>query len=101
MCPTARRSRPASPAFDDLRDECRTLAGKLGTTTKFVRADGIVGALRGTHAGKLSAHQALARAAGEPYDLSRIDLFDALFSALDREVFTAIANPAPPPALGR
>ena len=43
----------------------------------------------------LSASQALARAAGSPYDAQRIELFDALFAALHREPFAAIADPAP------
>jgi hypothetical protein len=65
-------------------------------TKEFARLDGIVGALLGTHtARKLSARQALARAAGRPYDPGRLDLFDTLFSALNREVFAAIADPAP------
>ena len=72
-----------------------TLAGLLDMTTEFARLDGIVGALLGTHtARKLSARQALARAAGRPYDPSRLELFDALFSALNREVFAATSDPA-------
>ena len=82
--------------LNDLRDACRTLAGLLDMTTEFARLDGIVGALLGTHAARnLSARQALARAAGRPYDPGRLDLFDTLFSALNREVFAAIADPAP------
>jgi len=82
--------------LNDLRDACRTLAGSLDMTTEFARLDGIVGALLGTHAARnLSARQSLAHAAGRPYDPSRLDLFDTLFSALNREVFAAIADPAP------
>ena len=82
--------------LNDLRDACRTLAALLDMTPQFARLDGIVGALLGTHAARnLSARQSLARAAGRPYDPSRLDLFDTLFSALNREVFAAIADPAP------
>jgi hypothetical protein len=82
--------------LNDLRDACRTLAGLLDMRPQFARLDGIVGALLGTHAARnLSARQSLARAAGRPYDPSRLDLFDTLFSALNREVFAAIADPAP------
>jgi hypothetical protein len=79
----------------DLRDACRSLAAALHMGTEFARLDGIVGALLGTHAAhKLSAHQALARAAGRPYDASRLHLFDTLFSALNREVFAVVDDPA-------
>ena len=82
--------------LNDLRDACRTLAGLLDMTPQFARLDGIVGALLGTHAARnLSVRQSLARAAGRPYDPSRLGLFDTLFSALNREVFAALADPAP------
>ena len=82
--------------LNDLRDACRTLSSSLDMTPEFARLDGIVGALLGTHAARnLSARQTLARAAGRPYDPSRLDLFDTLFAALNREVFAAIADPAP------
>jgi Fic family protein len=55
-----------------------------------------VGALLGTQAARnLSARQSLARAAGRPYDPGRLELFDTLFSALNREVFAAVVDPAP------
>jgi hypothetical protein len=65
--------------LNDLRDACRTLAGSLDMTTEFARLDGIVGAMLGTHAArKLSARQSsfskVTRAAGRPYDPSRLDL---------------------------
>ena len=82
--------------LNDLRDACSALAPSLGLAAEFGRLDGIVAALLGTHtARKLSARQSLARAAGRPYDPDRLELFDALFSVLNREVFAAITDPAP------
>lgn len=82
--------------LNDLRDACRALAGTLDMAVEFARLDGIVGALLGTQVARnLSARQSLARAAGRPYDAGRLDLFDTLFSALNREVFAAIVDPAP------
>jgi hypothetical protein len=82
--------------LNDLRDACRALAGTLGMAAEFGRLDTIVGALLGTHAARnLSARQSLARAAGRPYDPGRIELFDTLFSVLNREVLAAVADPAP------
>jgi Fic/DOC family len=82
--------------LNDLRDACHALAGTLGMAAEFARLDTIVGALLGTHAARnLSARQSLARAAGRPYDPGRIELFDTLFSVLNREVFAAVADPAP------
>ncbi len=82
--------------LNGLRDTCRTLASALDMAPQFARLDGIVGALLGTHAARnLSARQSLARAAGRPYDPGRLDLFDRLFSVLNREVLAVIADPAP------
>lgn len=74
--------------FNQLRDTCRTLAPMLGREREFKRLDGIMGALLGTHeTKKLRGKQALARAAGRPYDPDRIELFDVLFSRLRAEPF--------------
>lgn len=86
--------------LNDLRDACRTLAALLDMTPQSARLDSIIGALLGTHAARnLSARQSsfskVTRAAGRPNDPSRLDLFDTLFSALNRDVFAAIADPAP------
>ena len=81
--------------LNELRDTCRALARRMGMAAEFQRLDGIVGALLGTHsARKLSARQALARAAGRPYDPARLELFDTLFAALNREIFARVADPA-------
>lgn len=69
--------------FNELRDNCRQLAERLDLQKAFGRLDKIMGALLGTHeARRLRSHQALARAAGKPYDPERIELFDALFAHL-------------------
>ena len=82
--------------LNDLRDACRSLANALGMAAEFTRLDGLIGALLGTHAARrLTARQALARAAGRPYDPNRLELFDTLFGVLNAEVFPALADPAP------
>ncbi len=69
--------------FNELRDNCRSLAAVLGRDKEFKRLDGIMGALLGTHESKrLRSKQALARAAGLPYDPARLDLFETLFGHL-------------------
>lgn len=81
--------------FNQLRETCRTLAEKLGREKEFKRLDGIMGALLGTHESrKLHGKQALARAAGRPYDPDRLALFDALFSRLRTEALPDVAATA-------
>lgn len=81
--------------FNQLRDACRTLADKLGREKEFKRLDAIMGALLGTHESKkLRGKQALARAAGRPYDPDRLALFDTLFSRLRAEAFPEVASTA-------
>ncbi|MFT0545286.1 Fic family protein [Allopusillimonas ginsengisoli] len=81
--------------FNQLRDACRTLAEKLGREKEFKRLDGLMGALLGTHESKkLRGKQALARAAGRPYDPGRLTLFDTLFSHLRSETLPEVAATA-------
>lgn len=81
--------------FNQLRETCRTLAERLGREKEFKRLDGIMGALLGTHESrKLHGKQALARAAGRPYDPDRLALFDALFSRLRTEALPDVAATA-------
>ncbi|AWB32984.1 Fic family protein [Orrella marina] len=78
--------------FNQLRDTCRTLAVKMGREKEFKRLDGIMGALQGTYDNrKLHSKQALARAAGRPYDPDRLVLFDALFSYLRAQPLPEVA----------
>ncbi len=81
--------------LNGLRDACRALAGLLDMATEFKRLDEIISALLGTRtAHRLSARSALARAAGRPHDPARLELFETLFAALNREVFAVVSDPA-------
>ncbi len=65
-----------------LRDEARALAPKLDAASEFETLDAMIGALLGTRKTELSSPVAAARAAGEPYDPQRLDLFQTLHAAL-------------------
>jgi hypothetical protein len=65
-----------------LRDRARALAEALGAKDAFAQLDAMVGALMGTRSATLSTPVARARAAGEPYDSARLELFQELYSAL-------------------
>lgn len=65
-----------------IRDEARALAPALDAADAFETLDTIIGALLGTRTAKLSSAVALARAAGEPYDPQRLELFQALHAKL-------------------
>lgn len=81
--------------FNRLRDACCTLADQLGRQKEFKRLDGIMGGLLGTHESKkLRSKQALARAAGRPYDPDRLALFDTLFTRLRTESLPEVAATA-------
>ena len=81
--------------INQLRDQAREVATELGYEEQFKRLDSIVGALLGTQESKhLSAKQALARAAGRPYDPARLQLFDALFALLHTAPLPDIPDPA-------
>jgi hypothetical protein len=65
-----------------LRDQARSIAAALDATSAFAELDLLIGALLGTRQAVLATHSARARAAGEPYDPARIELFRLLFEAL-------------------
>ncbi|MES2106475.1 MAG: Fic family protein [Pseudomonadota bacterium] len=82
--------------LNELRDQCRALADTLQLPQQFSRLDGLIGALLGTHEQKrLHSKQALARAAGKPYDPQRLELFDVLFARLQSDVMPRIDDKAP------
>jgi Fic/DOC family protein len=82
--------------LNQLRDLAREIAQALGYNAQFERLDALIGALLGTQAARnLTAKQALARAAGRPYDPARLELFDALFAELNRSLPDENADPAP------
>ena len=82
--------------LNQLRDQAREVAQALGYQAQFKRLDTLISALLGSHAAKhLTARQALARAAGRPYDPPRLEIFEALFAELNRSSLMEIADPAP------
>ncbi len=82
--------------LNQLRDHAREIAPSLGYDAQFKRLNNIIGALLGTHEAKiLTAKQALARAAGRPYDPHRLEIFDALFTALNQAALESIEDSAP------
>jgi len=81
--------------LNQLRDQAREVAHALGYQAQFKRLDTLIGALLGSHAAKhLTARQALARAAGRPYDPQRIEVFEALFAELNRSSLVEVTDPA-------
>ena len=82
--------------LNQLRDQARQLAQEFGYQAQFKRLDALIGGLLGTQdARKLTAAQSLARAAGRPYDPSRLPIFDALFAVLGRDALPDIEDCAP------
>lgn len=82
--------------LNQLREQSRDVAETLGYQAQFKRLDGLIGALLGTQeTRKLTARQALARAAGRPYDPLRLDIFDALFAELNADALPDVPDPAP------
>ena len=65
-----------------LRDEARALASKLDAEKEFEILDAMIGTLLGTRKAALTSPVAVARAAGEPYDPQRLELFQTLHAAL-------------------
>jgi hypothetical protein len=82
--------------LNQLRDHAREIAPSLGYEAQFKRLNSLIGALLGTHEAKiLTAKQALARAAGRPYDPHRLENCDSLFTALNQTSMENIEDPAP------
>ena len=70
-------------ALNKLRDEAREVAAATRMDYGFARLDKLVGALLSTRpANVLKSGVALARAAGEPFDSARIELFGTLLEHL-------------------
>ncbi len=82
--------------LNQLRDHAREIAPSLKYDAQFKRLDSLIGALLGTQEAKyLTTKQALARAAGRPYDPDRLEIFDSLFAALNQAALENIAEPVP------
>ena len=75
-------------ALNKLRDEARAISDAVGHAFEFARLDRMIGALLSTRpADVLKSQVAIARAAGEPFDSSRIELFGTLLERLGRMEF--------------
>lgn len=80
-------------ALNKLRDDAREVASATMHAAEFARLDRMIGALLATRpADVLKSKVALARAAGEPFDSARIDLFGALMEGLARTSFPDIPD---------
>jgi hypothetical protein len=69
-------------ALQRLRDDARRISEPLVLQDEFRRLDNLIGTLLGTRSAQLRSPVALARAAGQPYDPERLDLFQRLFAEL-------------------
>ncbi len=70
-------------ALNTIRDAARKLSTELGMEAQYKALDGMIGAiLRTRPAASLLLPEARARSMGFPYDAMRLDIFNALFSAL-------------------
>ena len=78
-------SRDISDAINKLRDNARTIAEPLGLQDEFRQLDAKISALLGTRPARLSAHAAIARASGKPYDDARVTLFQTSAGELQRD----------------
>jgi fido (protein-threonine AMPylation protein) len=87
-------SRSGEPALQRLRDDARGIAGPLQLQDEFQRLDSLIGSLLGTRDAALESPVAIARAAGLPYDSTRLDLFQRLFAELAGSApVTRLAHP--------
>lgn len=78
--------------FRALREQVRALAPRLDLTDELALLDPLMGAVVGTRRDVRAASSLLrARQRGRPYDPRRVELFELLFTALDR-----VAPPARP-----
>jgi hypothetical protein len=75
------------------RDKAREIAEQLNMKTEFVKLNILISALLSTKPSKiLSSPLATARALGNPYDPSRISLFETLFTALQKQEFVILSD---------
>lgn len=87
-------------ALQRLRDEAQEISAPLSLQDEYRRFDNLVGTLLGTRHAPLESPSAIARAAGQPYDPERLDLFQRLFAELSGTApVTRLARPADGPAL--
>ena len=74
--------------LNQIRDNAKVIADKLGMQNEFEKLNKLISALLSSQPSKiLSSPRAIARAFGNPYDQSRIDLFEILFIELKQREF--------------
>lgn len=79
--------------LNEYRDELRTVAEELGMQTEFAKINNIISALLSTHDAKvLSTDSAKALAVGNPFDKTRVELFEVLFEAIKDRYFVIRNN---------
>ena len=79
--------------LNQYRDELREVANELGMTDEFSKINNIISALLSTHdAQVLSTNSAKARAAGNPFDANRVELFEILFDTIKDRYFVIRNN---------
>ena len=82
-------------AVNELRDDAREVAGRLGLAAEVKTLDSLIGAMLGTHPARvLGSRVALARAHGLPYDPQRVELFEQIASQLRNQEFADVPEPA-------
>ena len=69
-------------ALNKLRDDARAIADELGLDQQFEELSALIGTFLGTRGVKTQSAVGQARAAGNPYDPDRLQLFEKLFSGL-------------------
>jgi Fic family protein len=75
--------------LNELREQARRVAVPLGLEEEARAFDGLVGTLLGTRDAHLVSDVAAARAAGQPYDPRRVELFEILRAELARTPATS------------
>jgi len=79
--------------LNQIRDKAKVIADKLGMQSEFEKLNKLISALLSTQPSKiLSSPRAIARAFGNPYDQSRIDLFEILFQELKQREFKNVID---------
>lgn len=79
--------------LNQIRDKAKVIADKLGMQREFEKLNKLISALLSTQPSKiLSSPRAIARVFGNPYDQSRIDLFEILFQELKQREFKNVID---------
>ena len=79
--------------LNQIRDKAKVIADKLGMQSEFEKLNKLISALLSTQPSKiLSSPRAIARAFGNPYDQSRIELFETLFQELKQREFKNVID---------